>query len=120
MENSTSNPEELFKESTDPEPKCWCTFYITDDDMIMMDFGFESNDNISLLSDLFAGIRHTNFIQDTLQELFIESQDDKERAVAVAQILYLLKQRDSMNPKNRDFISPLLNEVKQIESNQLD
>lgn len=114
MENYTSNQEESSEEVA--EPKCWCTFYITEDDMVMMDFGFDSNENMKLLTDLFAAIKYTDFIKDTLRDYFVENQEDEEKTIAIAQIIYLLSQKESLNPKNRDFISPLLNEVRNVES----
>lgn len=110
MENYTSDSEESQDEQA--EPKCWCTFYITNDDMVMMDFGFDSDDNMALLTDLFAAIKYTDFIKDTLRDYFVDNQEDKEKTIAIAQMIYLLSQKENLNPKNRDFISPLLNEVR--------
>lgn len=122
MENYTSEPEDSFEEELEPqpEPKCWCTFYITEDDMVMMDFGFDSDENMKLLTDLFAAIKYTDFIKDTLRDYFVDNQEDKAKTIAIAQIIYLLSQKENLNPKNRDFISPLLNEVKQVESDQME
>lgn len=119
MESYTSEQEESFEKEvkeTPQDPKCWCMFYVTNDDMVMMDFGFDSDENMKLLTDVFAAIKYTDFIKDTLRDYFVENQADKEQSIAIAQMIYLLSQKENLNPKNRDFISPLLNEVRQVES----
>lgn len=104
MENSSLNSDNPLSDNL----KCWSLFYIDEEDNIMHDFGWKEDKDAITLAQLLMGIKHTQFILQSLQMAYLENlQNQTEETDKIGDIIEYMESGVESDPDNLDYISPL-------------
>lgn len=83
MENSSSSSD---LELSDNKPKCSIYFYVTKDDTIMFEAGWDNKENAQTnmlnLAYLLYGLRHTNLLENSMKSAIKQYKESDEKEYA--------------------------------------
>lgn len=114
MENSSLNSDSLPSDNLTDKLRCWSLFYIDQDDNIMHDFGWKEDEDAITLAQLLLGIKHTQFILQSLQMAYLENlQNQTEETDKIGQIIEYMESSVESDPDNLDYISPLFSDSEE-------
>lgn len=101
--------------STEDQPryKAWFMMSVDEDDNVSVDFNWANEEDKKTLALLLSSARCRDVLLMSLQDALIDAEDDKAQIDISDVINSTIEYMDIANKaEDTDFVSPLLNEVK--------